>query len=67
MAIPFHPLSKKIDELLLEFRPSKFIEMELRVDRKVIARRAAYKGYRMALITEEERRLLLKRRREAKV
>lgn len=64
MANPHHPMSKKIDEMLAAFHPSKFIELELKVDRKVITRRAIYKGYRMTLITDEEKRHLKQRRKE---
>ena len=61
---PVESRSAGISRMLLEFSLLKNIEMEYRVSDKQIRARATKMGLKRYLISEEERQLLLKLRRE---
>jgi len=61
---PAESRSAGISRMLLEFSLLKNIEMEYRVSDKQIRARATKMGLKRYLISEEERQLLLKLRRE---
>lgn len=60
---PENPLSRKIDELVHQFRPMKEICATLRVQRAQVAARIARGGYVRHYITADELRLLKERRK----
>lgn len=61
---PVESRSAGITRMILEFSLLKNIEMEYRVSDKQIRARATKMGLKRYLISEEERKLLLKLRRE---
>ena len=64
MPTPPHPQGKRIDRMLWEFRQTKEIESDTRAYRSLIQGRCTRLGLKRHLITEEERRFLLQRRKD---
>lgn len=58
MAKPYHPKSKQIDQMLWRFCSSKEIQLELRVDARVVLGRSSMLGLHLHRITDDERRMV---------
>ena len=64
MSYPRSPRADAIEQMILSFSPLKNIVIEHRIAERLLRARAIRMGLRRYLITEEERDLLLKLRRE---
>ena len=64
VSFPRSPKADAIEQMILSFSPLKNIVIEHRVAERLLRARAIRMGLRRYLITEEERDLLLKLRRE---
>lgn len=65
MSHPRHPKSAKVDALLLAFAPVKQIVAETRAPSRLIYNRACALGLHLYRITDDERRLIEAKRKEA--
>jgi len=64
VSFPRSPRADAIEQMILSFSPLKNIVIEHRIAERLLRARAIRMGLRRYLITEEERDLLLKLRRE---